>query len=297
MNNIVIFSVTAPPETALKKLSRENIAVYRLKKRGSKLTFGVSEEYIQKVFAIFSHPCYNVSVVKHSFKTRLIFFFKRRFALIIGGVLFVAAAVLSGNSVLKIKVTGNGSYLSPQIVALANECGAREFSVCKNFDAPLLQAKVMALPDVNFCSVRRDGAYLIIDVRTGEEHVGRADYKPLKADTAGEIRRIVAVCGTAERAEGERVAAGDVLIGAYELSESGERTDCLAVGFAEICAAMSISLYFDSESEENAQTALKAPALYSESVLERSYSVSPFNEGVEYKVTFTYLKTVAINME
>lgn len=297
MNNIVIFSVTAPPETALKKLSRENIAVYRLKKRGSKLTFGVSEEYIQKVFAIFSHPCYNVSVVKHSFKTRLIFFFKRRFALIIGGALFVAAAVLSGNSVLKIKVTGNGSYLRPQIVALANECGAREFSVCKNFDAPLLQAKVMALPDVNFCSVRRDGAYLIIDVRTGEEYVGRADYKPLKADTAGEIRRIVAVCGTAERAEGERVAAGDVLIGAYELSEGGERTDCLAVGFAEICAVMSISLYFDSESEENAQTALKAPALYSESVLERSYSVSPFNEGVEYKVTFTYLKTVAINME
>ena len=222
---------------------------------------------------------------------------KRRFALLIGGGLFVAAAVISGRSVLKIKVVGSGSYLTPQVVAIATECGAKEWSFCSRLDAPLLQAKVMALPYVNFCSVRHDGAYLIIDVRTETEHTSKVDYKPLKADVSGTVHRIVAVCGTAERAVGDTVSAGDILIGAYEADEEGERTDCLAVGFAEICASAQLSLYYNEESEENTQSALKAASLYSEKVVSRSYTVSPCEEGVKYEVSFTYLKTVAINME
>lgn len=297
MNNIVEFQVTATMETALKKLSKANIAVYKLKKRSSRVQFGVQQEYSEKVFAIFSHSCYNTAIVKKSGVERLKIFIKRRFGLIVGGALFVAAAVGSGNAVLKIKVIGNGEYLSPQIISIAESCGAREWSFCRNLDTPLMQSKIMALPDVNFCSVRRDGAYLLIDVRTEEEHTSKADNKPLKATVDGEVYRIVAICGTPEAVEGQRVSAGDVLIGAYELSAEGEPTSCLAVGFAEIKATAEMSLFYTEESEENAQTALKAAALYSDTVLERSYKVSPCDGGVKYDVSFTYLKRVAINME
>lgn len=297
MNNIVEFQVTATLETALKKLSKANIAVFRLKKRSSRVQFGVRQEYMEKVFAIFSHPCYNTVIVKKSGVERLKLFIKRRFGLIAGCVLFVAAAVASGNAVLKIKVIGNGDYLSPQIISIANSCGAREWSFCRNLDAPLMQSKIMALPDVNFCSVRRDGAYLLIDVRTEEEHTQKADDKPLKSPVEGEVYRIVAICGTAEVKEGQSVSSGGVLIGAYELSADGGRIPCLAVGFAEIKAKARVSQIFPEESEENAQAALKSAALYSDTVLERSYKVSPCEGGVMYEVSFTYLKRVAINME
>lgn len=297
MNNIVEFQVTATLEGALKKLAKANIAVYKLKKRASRVQFGVRQEYTQKVFAIFSHSCYNTVIVKKSGVQRLKIFLKKRFALIVGGALFVAAAVTSGNAVLKIKVVGSGEYLSPQIISIARSCGAREWSFCRNMDAPLMQARIMALPDVSFCSVRRDGAYLLIDVRTEAEHTAHADDKPLRAPVSGEIYRIVAICGTSEKATGDRVEAGDVLIGAYELSADGGQTPCLAVGFAEIKAGATLSLVFPEENEENTQAALKAAALYSDEVLEKSYTVSPCEGGVTYKVSFTYLKRVAINME
>lgn len=297
MNNIVEFQVTSTLETALKKLSKANIAVYKLKKRSSQVQFGVQQEYIEKVFAIFSHPCYNTVIVKKSGAQRLKIFLKRRFGLVIGSALFVAAAATSGNAVLKIKVIGNGEYLSPQIISIAQSCGAREWSFCRELDAPLMQAKIMALPDVNFCSVRRDGAYLLIDVRTEEEHTSRADDKPLLSPIAGEVYRIVAICGTPEAAEGQSVDADTVLIGAYELSAEGEQIPCLAVGFAEIKAKARLSLFYTEENEQNTQSALKAAALYSDEVLERSYTVSPCEGGVTYEVSFTYLKRVAINME
>lgn len=297
MNNIVCFEVTATMETALKKLSKANIAVYKLKKRSSRVQFGVRQEYVEKVFAIFSHPCYNTVIIKNSGVTRLKLFLQKRFGLIAGAVVFIAAAVISGNTVLKIKIVGNGGYLERQIISIASECGAREWSFCRNLDAPLMQSKIMALPDVNFCSVKRDGAYLLIDVRTEEEHTSRADCKPLTANVSGEVYRLVAICGTPERKEGDGVSVGEVLIGAYELSADGERIPCLAVGFAEIKAKAEISLFYGEESEQNAQSALKAAALYSDTVLERSYTVSPCEGGVKYEVSFTYLKRVAINME
>lgn len=297
MNNIVCFEVTATLETALKKLSKANIAVYKLKKRSSHVQFGVRQEYVEKVFAIFSHPCYNTVIIKNSGVTRLKLFLQKRFGLIAGAVLFLAAAVISGNTVLKIKIVGNGGYLERQIISIAAECGAREWSFCRNLDAPLMQSKIMALPDVNFCSVKRDGAYLLIDVRTEEEHTAKADCKPLTANVSGEVYRLVAICGTPERKEGDGVSVGEVLIGAYELSADGERMPCLAVGFAEIKAKAEISLFYGEESEQNAQSALKAAALYSDTVLERSYTVSPCEGGVKYEVSFTYLKRVAINME
>ncbi|MDE6075482.1 MAG: sporulation protein YqfD [Clostridia bacterium] len=297
MNNNVEFSITCPPETALKKLTKANIAVFKLKKHGSTLTFGVLQEYSEKVFAIFSHPCYNITVKRHSAKTRALTFLKRRFGLVMGAAVFVCAAVVSGNVVMRIKVTGNGSYLSESIISIANECGAREWSLCRKLDAPLLQAKILALPDVNFCSVQREGAYLIIDVRTEEEHTAKVNYQPLKADVSGEVYRIVAICGTAERAQGDKVNAGDILIGAYELTEEGESHPCLAVGFAEITASASLSLYYDKESAENTEEALKAAALYSDRIVSQSYTVAPCDGGVKYDVTFSYIETVAINME
>lgn len=297
MNNIVEFEITATPETALKKLSKAGIAVYKLKKRGSSLGFGVEREYVQKVFAIFAHPCYNIKVKKRSGRERLVSFMKKRFGLVIGAAAFCILTTLSSGVVFRIKIVGNGAYLGGSILSIAEECGARVWSPCRGMDVPVMQARIMSLPDVNFCSVQRAGSYLIIDVRTEGEHTAKVDYQPLKASVSGKVTRLVAVCGTAERSVGDSVSAGDVLIGAYEVNANGEGAKCLAVGFAEIAASASISSFYECESEENRQSALKAANLYSDRILESSCTARPCEGGVTYEVTFTYLVTVAVNME
>ena len=297
MNNLVQFCVTATVETALKKLSKVNIAVYKLKKRSSNVYFSVEEEYKQKVFAIFSHPCYNITVKQKSAKSRFLSFLGRRFGLAVGAATFLAACILSNSLVLKVKVVGNGSYLSPHVLTVATDCGVRCGTFCSGLDKPLLTSRILALPSVTFCSVQRKGSYLIIDVRTDEEHSYVTNSQSLVSKAEGEVYRIVVLSGTAERKVGESVQAGDTLIGAYRLTEEGERQPCLAVGFAEIKKTAYITVFFESESDENASSALAATALYSDKVLEKSYKVSPCDGGFNYDVTFTYLTVAAINME
>ena len=224
-------------------------------------------------------------------------FFKRRLGLFIGAAVFIVATVFSQNIVFKIKVTGSGSFLKPQILAAANECGVKEWSFCRSADTPMLQAKILSLPSVNFCSVQREGAYLIIDVQAKESDYTLASSEPLVATENGVIKRIVTVCGTQLKNDGDSVKKGETLIGAYTLSEDGEKSPCMAVGFAEICVTHNLSLYYDKESDKNKEDALSSTALYSENVIEKSVKVKPHGEGVVYEVNFTYLVTVAINMQ
>lgn len=297
MNNIVNFEVTATPEVALKKLAKHNIPVYNLKKHGAKLCFGVNNEYIKKVFAIFKHPCYNTVIRRKSVKMRLQAFVKNRFAILIGSLAFLAVIAFSQQVVLKVKITGNAGYLSPRIMQIARECGVREFSFCKSFDKPLLSSRVLALDGVEFCSVQRQGSFIIIDVHASQNEVLQSSYSPLKASQSGVIHAITPICGTAEKSVGDAVAQGEILIGAYEMDPNGQRIDCLAVGFAEIEVEGSLTLFYDCESEKNTASALSAPSLYSDRVIDKSYTVKNCQGGVEYEVLFTYLVTDTINIE
>lgn len=224
-------------------------------------------------------------------------FIKRRCGLLLGAALFVAACVLSDFLVLRIKVVGSGSYLAPSVIEAAGDCGAKRGTFCKDVDKPLLISRILSLPDVTFCSVQRRGSYLIIDVRAEQQDSDVAVKQPLKADCGGEILKIVALSGTPEKSVGEYVSDGDVIIGAYRTTESGERQQTLAVGYVQIKRKACISLFYDCESEQNALSALAATALYSADVMEKSYKVSPCDGGVTYTVDFTYVWTISINME
>ncbi len=297
MNNKEIFEVTARPEVALKKLAKAGIPVSNLKINGAKIRFGVNREYIEKVFAIFNHPCYNTVIKRKSAFMRFRTFCKNRLGVLIGAAAFLILTVASQSFVFSIKITGNADYLSPQVLELANECGAREWTTCADLDKPLLRSKITALKGVDFCSVTRQGWFLVIDVHAEEENKVTADYSPLKAGKSGKLYNITAICGTPEKQAGDKICEGDVLIGAYEKSEDGTQNACLAVGFAEIEIEGTLSLFYDCESPQNTQSALKAPSLYSERVLDKSYKVKPCDGGVYYEVNFTYLYVQSCNMD
>jgi hypothetical protein len=297
LNNLTKISVTAPPEIVLKLLSKHNIAAFNLKKEGNCVTFQVRDESRKKVFAIFKHSCYNVNIKKNSAKNSYLKFVRNRCGLIVGGIIFLLAVILSNCFVLKIQVTGNGDYLKNDVLAILSDEGATLGSLQTNLDKPLAQARIMSLPNVTFCTIQRAGSFLIVDVQTDEEQSAGENLSQLKSDVEGRLKSLVVICGTAQAEVGKEVKVNDCLIEGYTLDDNGQRRTCLAVGYAEIERSANINVCQPFDSEENRAEALNSTLLYSDNAVIKSCNVKQVDGGVVYEISFTYLHTISINMQ
>lgn len=294
MNNLTEFTVVAVPAVALKKLARAKIPVYNCKKQGAKLAFSVPDDFVQKVFAIFQSPCYNVSVQRKSLKTRIKNFAARRAFLLLGCVLFAAACCLSNAFVFRVEVTGSGAYLKNAVLGIARSAGLKTFAPYKDCGTEIVSG-VLGLPDVTFCSVYKSGSVVYIDVQTEEQGPEPVAYTPLVADCGGTLVQLTAVCGTQLAEVGSSVSRGDTLIAAY----GADGAPCLVSGYAVIERSVKISRAADSESESNLEDAYAAALLYAgeEQITYRSHTVRPVEDGVVYEVNFRYLHTISINLD
>ena len=296
-NDLTWVRVCAATENVIKKLSKNNIYAFNITKKGAYTHFFVAHNYVEKVFAIFSHPCYNITVIKLSPARALAARLSSRIGVLCGCALFVAAVILSQYSVLKIEVTGSGSYLAPQVEAVLSSCGIKAGSFFPSDDFSEARAGVMSLPSVTFCSFERRGFVLVADVECNPEDDNKADYSPLVSDCVGTIEKITAVCGTPLVSAGDEVSRGDELIGAYYTAEDGEKISCLCVGYARIEVTASVSCHAEERGDKAMQSALAAAKLYAEEIEVVSCDIKDTSDGVIYIVNFTYLHTVSVNMQ
>ena len=288
--------IISAAETALKKLKKEGVAAYNVKKEGAGLLFSVKDKDVKKVFAIFDKPCYNVSVYKPSVIKRAAAFVKLRAGLFAGALLFAVCACFANGYVLKIEVSGSGSYLETEILRIIADEGAGTFKPFASLDVSQASGRILALPQVTFCNISKKGSVLVVDVQADAEHYGAADGSGLIADSSGIIRNIVAVCGTPAVKAGDKVKTGDVLI--YPKSLAGDKEiDCLAAGYAEIECARTTEYFATEESEENLKNAYASTLIDEGEILTRKHTVKPTEGGVMYVIEFTCLHKVSINLE
>lgn len=296
MTDLTKIRITASAELALKKLKKAEIAVFDCKKSGAELLFCVKDKDVKKVFAIFDKPCYNIKVDKKSYATRFFNFICLRAGLVAGALLFIAAAFIANSFVLKIEVSGSGSYLESEVRRIVSEEGAGEFKPFSAFNGSSATGRILSLPQVTFCNIQKKGSVLVVDVQVDEEHYGSVVRDDLKSDCDGVVRRVVAVCGTAAVSAGDSVKKGDSLIYAHTLA--GEETvSCIAAGYAEIECARTAEYFADCESEENTKAALSSVLLDGEIFIARNYVVKPTDGGVIYVIDFKYLHIISINLE
>lgn len=296
MTDLTKISVTATAESALKKLKKANIGVYDCKKDGARFIFSVKDKHIKKAFAIFAKPCYNISVEYKSGRTRLLSRAINRIGLIIGAFIFIAIAVLSNSFVFKIKVSGSGSYLSPEVKRIIYESGVKEFKLYSGFDAPMATGKILALPQVTFCNIEKHGSILRVDVQVDEEHNRTVIREPLVSDRAGKVINLVVICGTAATQIGAQVNTGDSLIVPY-VTAGEKQVESIAVGYAEIECRQTVEYFAETESDESLNNAYASILLQSEEILSKSHTVKKTDGGVTYVIDFTFLHKLSINME
>ena len=296
MNDLTKISIVSTAEAALRKLKKAGIAVYGCKKEGANLIFSVKDKDAQKVFAIFDKPCYNVTVKKAGRIRRLLNLLSLRAGLVAGAAMFVAICFLANSYVLKIEVSGSGSYLEPEIRRIVEDEGAGTFKRFSSFNVSTATGRILALPQVTFCNIEKRGSVLIVDVQTDGEHYGVTDLKPLVADREGIVRNVVAVCGTATVSAGDKVSKSDILIDTYTLS--GEETiNCLAVGYAELECSGKTEFFAPEENDGNLKDALSSVLLETDDILSRKHTVKPTEGGVIYVIEYSYLHKVSINLE
>lgn len=296
MNSLTQIRVVAAPRQAIAKLARAGVPVYRCQKQGAYFTFCVPDNLVKKVFAIFAHPCYNITIERKSPLWRFKNFCAQRAFLLVGGALFAATACLSDLFVLRIDVTGSGAYLKNAVKSIVYDCGVREYSLYSGVDEAALISRVLLLPGVTFCSVQKSGNILYIDVEVEKESALRAEYAPLVVDISGTVQSVVALCGTPAVQPGESVSAGDILIFSYSL-QGGQNVPCLAVGYAVLSCSASVSYAADCASDENLSAAYAAALLYvgDGQITARTHTIKTNASGVIYTVDFTYLHTLTIN--
>lgn len=296
MTDLTRVSITCTVEAALKKLKKGQIAVFDVKKEGASLIFSVNDKDLKKVFAIFDKPCYNISVKRRSFIKRLSSFLCLRAGLVAGAALFAVAAVIANTFILKIEVSGSGSYLENEVRRIVLEEGAGEFKSYSSFNVSGATGRILSLPQVTFCNIEKRGSVLMVDVQVDEEFFGSVNRKNLLSDCSGTVRNIVAICGTAAVKAGDTVGMGDALIYAHTLA--GEETiSCLAAGYAEIECAKTCEYFATEESESSLKAALASLLVEEENILDRKVAVKPVDGGVMYVIDFTYLHRLSINME
>ncbi|MDE6667750.1 MAG: sporulation protein YqfD [Clostridia bacterium] len=295
MNRGSKISVISTAEGALRKLKKAQIAVFNCKKEGAKFIFEVKDKDTQKVFAIFDKPCYNITVVRKSPKNKLLSFLAVRAGLVAGAAAFIAACAVANSFVLKIEVSGSGSYLEPEVKKIVYDEGAKEFKPFSAFNFSVATGRILALPQVTFCNIEKRGSVLIVDVQVDEEHFASVDPKPLVSDCNGVVKNIVAVCGTAAVSVGQSVSKGDTLIYAHTLAGEKE-IKCLAAGFAEIECSGRAEYFAEGESDTSLKEAYSSILIEEENILSRTHSVSPTEGGVIYKIDFTYLHKISINL-
>lgn len=295
MNNVTAISVVCTAEAALKRLKRAGICVYGCKKRGAAFVFAIKDKDVEKAFAIFAKPCYNVKVVRRSRVKRLLGLVRLRAGLFLGAAAFIALALASDMFMLKIEVSGSGSYLEAEVRRIVYDEGAGEGKLYASFNFSAATGRILALPQVTFCHIARCGSVLVVDVQTDEEHAGTASYEPLISDADGTVRTIVAVCGTAAVAEGDSVKKGDTLIHAYTLAGEN-KVEGLAAGYAELECAGTAQYFSAAESRQSLKEAYASLLLEEEDILTSSYTVKPTQGGVLYVIEFTYLHKLSINL-
>lgn len=279
----------------MRKLKRSDIAVFNCKKEGAAFIFEVKDKDTQKVFAIFDKPCYNITVIKKSRKNRFLGLLAVRAGLVAGAAAFILSAFAANSLVLKIKVSGSGSYLEPEVRKIVYDEGAKEFQPISAFNFSVATGRILALPQVTFCNIEKRGSVLVVDVQVDDEHYGSANLKPLISDCDGVVRNIVAVCGTAAVSVGDGVKKGDTLIYAHTLAGE-EEIECLAAGFAEIECAGHAEYFAETENDESLKEAFSSILLEGEEILSRSHSVNPTEGGVVYFIEYTYLRKLSINL-
>ncbi len=296
------------PERALLRLRRGEIPLFDIRKSDkSTLLFSVWKKDAEKVFAIYPKVCYNSGEEDESSSLplytpytveelgavgigRTFESIKKRVGICIGVLLFAFITLQANDYIFGVQWTANTAYARETYQAL-EENGIFLWKKYDSKNADLVCAKLLSIDGVEFCSLKKRGHTLLVEIRTST--FGRKTFEKgeMIAKHTGEIVAMTALKGTPNKKIGEKVQAGETLVRDWFCIENGEQIPVEII--ARVRIACTYEGIFPAEDKESAfaQAYLSAGLTGNERV--DGYSVLQVEQG--YQVTLQYTVDEVMN--
>lgn len=139
---------------------------------------------------------------------------RRRWGLVVGVVLFIAALYTSTSLVWFVRVTGNKDLEEAEVLQLVEQLGIRPGVWKRKLNLPELEEELARMHgDIAWAGIRVRGTLVEIEI---VEHLPEPEIDDRPADIVaakdGLIERILVLAGVAAVAPGDTVSKGDILI-------------------------------------------------------------------------------------
>ena len=286
------------PERALLRLRRAGIPLFDVKKMDkTTLLVSVEKQDVEKVFAIYPNVCYN-SAEHSSFTVRLapkkglaavLNNAKKRVGLLLGGLLFIGLTAFANGFVFGVDFVGTDVYARETYAAL-REANIRMFAPYKGGKEDVICAKLLAIDGVEFCSVKKKGMRLVVEIRTAP--FAKDDFQNGKLYTkhAGTIVSMTVLRGTALKKIGDFVNAGEPLVGDWFSTEDGGQVRVQAI--ARVRMACTYESEIAAATEEEAFAAAYLAIGVSESVTLIGREIKETENGFFVKISYDAVQTI-----
>ena len=246
------------PERALLKLRRAQIPLFHIEKpQKNQILFHVMKKDVEKVFAIYPKMCYNKAdyrayQVKDLGAVGLgkgIEIIKNRVGILLGGLLGLSFVLASQPLVLAVEFVGTDVYARETYQAL-DEAGIGLFAPYKQGCEDSVCAQLLAIEDVEFCSLKKVGHRLVVETRLSPFPKNNITTGVMRAKRAGEILSMTVLRGSPLKQIGETVRKGDPLVGDWLSTESGGQVRVEII--ARVCIACTYEADVEAEDAEAA---------------------------------------------
>lgn len=201
------------PEGAAARLEREGIPLYLVQKiNKNRIELCIERKYRKKAFTNLRGSCYNIIGEEYYGVYRLLKTMGKRLGLLLGAGMFFILCTVASMPILRIDVVGNGAFYRGKIEGILSRNRIAEGGLYDEKKAPLVTAEILALPDVFFCSLRKSGNILRIEVQAKTPTAPLCERgKKLYATHAGKVQNITLLRGMPKVTVGDEVQEGALL--------------------------------------------------------------------------------------
>ncbi len=287
------------PERALLRLRRADIDLYDVKKpKKDAVRLTVLQRDLDKVFAVYpptregteGYTAYSARVLRRMGIAKYLDFAKNRVGFILGACLFCGCVAYADGMVLGVEFSASSVYEREALAAL-QEYGVTTFSRYETGKEDLICSRLLSLEGVEFCSVKKSGMRVVVEIRLGDLPNALPTQGDMRAKHEGVIVSLTALKGTPQKQVGERVAVGETLVGAW--IEFGEEERKETEVMARVSIASTYTGVIAAEDERQAFAIAYLQAEIEDTDRVESKAVQPIEGG--YQVTIEYVAIESVN--
>lgn len=289
------------PERALLRLKRAQIPVYDVeKKQKNRILLRVEKKDVEKVFAIYPNVCYNDSAYHPYFVRKKgaeglgFAFYKlaQRTGLIVGALLFMLTTLVFDGFIFGVDVVGATAY-TREVCETLEENGVKTFAPYRSGKEDLISAKLLALDGVEFCSVKKTGARLRVELRLSPFPSQKRENGAMLALRSGTIENITVLRGSALKKAGDGVQRGEALVGDWILLQDGGQVRVQPIARVRISCVHEELVQAEDEETAFWNVYLGLQLKEGDDVLERRVQ----RQDGGYFVSLRYAVTETVNLE